>query len=95
MDTKPTDVQQLRDRATMALAQLQAIEGWTHVCTVLKENIKLIEEMIFNDEGLTPEGEKILKLKRTYLLKLIEIPGNLIKYYQRTPFDDKQFDPYD
>lgn len=95
MTITPSDEQQKRNRLSMALDQTRATEGWIHMCQVLKENIKLIEDMIFNDEGLTPDGERVLKLKRTYLLKLIEMPENLMKHYQATPSTDREFDPYD
>lgn len=90
-----SDEQQKRNRLSMALDQTRATEGWIHMCQVLKENVKLIEEKIFNDEDLTPDDEKILKLKRTYLLKLIDLPVNLMKDYQSVPSTDREFDPYD
>lgn len=80
----------------MALDQTRATEGWIHMCQVLKENIKLLEDMILSSEGeLTKDEEKILKLKRAYLLKLIDLPVNLMKNYQSVPSKDREFDPYD
>lgn len=82
-----------RAQAVVELKQLMATPGWKFIYRVLRENLALVEDVIF--DPATPEDERKPRLTaRIYLKSLMNLPAEQIAKFGGTPPIEQNPDPF-
>ena len=76
------------------LKNLQTDRAWLDLVKVLQHNKASVEADMFNEE-VEPEKIQELRLRRSYLEQMIELPQWLIDKLSGDNAGEENFDPYD